>query len=273
MSTTEHLATRDGEYVDAGGLRTYYETRGDGDPVLLLHGGLCTVETLDEQTPAIAQRHRVYVPERRAHGRTPDIEGPLTFEDMADDTVAFMDAVGLESAHLVGWSDGAYVGLQVALRNPERVRKLVYIGQNANPAGLRPEALPMLMGMTRETAPPIFEQLYSAVSPDGPEHFGVVFEKLTELWKTDQGIPLEELRGLSTPTLVVVGDDDIVSIEHAADMYRTIPDAQLAVVPGTSHALPMEKPDVLNRLVLDFFSDSQVTRMMPITTVPARAGS
>ncbi len=166
---------------------------------------------------------------------------------MADDTVAFMDAVGLESAHLVGWSDGAYVGLQVALRNPERVRKLVYIGQNANPAGLRPEALPMLMGMTRETAPPIFEQLYSAVSPDGPEHFGVVFEKLTELWKTDQGIPLEDLRGLSTPTLVVVGDD-IVSIEHAADMYRTIPDAQLAVVAWTSHALPMEKPDVLNRL-------------------------
>jgi len=271
MTTNERDAPRAGEYVDTGGLRTYYEAHGEGEPVILLHGGLVTAETFDAQTPAIAERYRVYVPERRGHGRTPDVEGPITFEAMANDTVAFMDAVGLDSAHLVGWSDGALVGLLVALRRPQRVRKLVYIGQPVNPEGVRPEALPMLMSMTRETAPPMFEQMYAAVSPDGPEHFGVVFDKLIELWKNDPGLPLDELTGLASPTLVLVGDDDIVSIEHAASVYRAMPNAQLAVVPGTSHAALMEKPDLVNRLVLDFLADEQVPRMMPITEAPAHS--
>ena len=95
------------EYVNAGGVRTYYEIHGEGESLVLLHGGLATAESWAMQIPALAERYRVYVPERRGHGRTPDVAGPMTYEMMAEDTAAFLDAAGTGTAHLVGWSDGA----------------------------------------------------------------------------------------------------------------------------------------------------------------------
>lgn len=263
-------ATRGGEYVDAGGVRTYYEVAGAGEPLLLLHGGLCTVETFDAQTPALAERHRVYVPERRGHGRTPDVDGPITYEAMAEDTIAFIEALGLEPAHLVGWSDGALVALLVALRRPELVRKLVLIGQHVTFEGARPEHRAIMERFTSDTFPPMLKHLYAAASPDGPDHFDVVFDKLIPLWVGDPGIDLASLADATAPTLILVGDDDCVSIEHAAEMHRALPDAQLAVVPGTSHALPMEKPDLVNRLVLDFLRADQVPKMMGLSDMVAQ---
>ena len=122
-------------YVDAGGLRTYYEVHGAGEPLVLLHGGLCTVETLDGLTPALAEQYRVYTPERRGHGRTPDVDGPMTYQNMAADTIAFMDALGLRGIRLVGFSDGGNVALEVALRRPDLVAKLVVMGAAARGRG------------------------------------------------------------------------------------------------------------------------------------------
>ena len=258
-------ARANGQYVDAGGVRTYYEVSGDGDPLLFLGGGLVTAELSDAQVPALAGSYRVYVPERRGHGRTPDVDGPITYELMAQDTLAFIDAVGIDAAHLVGWSDGALVGMIVALRHPERVKKLVYIGQNLNPEDVRPEAKPILEGMTLETAPPMFAQLYTATSPDGPDHWPIVFGKITTMFRTDPGLALEDIAGVKAPTLVMIGDDDLISVDHAGELQRTLPDAQVAVVPGASHTLPLEKPDLVNRLILEFLSDQQVPKMMPIT--------
>src|SRR5262245_40207502 len=136
MATTQQA--RDGAYLDAGGVHTYYEVRGAGDPVILLHGGMCTAEPFDGQAPALAERYRAYVPERRGHGRTPDVDGPITYEVMARDTIDFIEAAGTGPAHLVGWSDGAIVGLLVALERPELVRKLVLIGQYSNDDGASP---------------------------------------------------------------------------------------------------------------------------------------
>jgi pimeloyl-ACP methyl ester carboxylesterase len=261
MSTSDQTPTRGGEYVDVGGVRTYYEVAGAGDPLVLLHGGLCTVETFGAQTPALAEHYRVYVPERRGHGRTPDVEGPITYENMAQDTIALMEALSIASAHLVGWSDGALVGLLVALRRPELVRKLVLIGQNVNAEGARPEQIALLESMTQETFSPMLQQMYGSVSPDGPDHFGVVFDKMKRLWGRDPGIALGELERVTAPTLVLLGDDDLPSIEHAAAMQRALPNSQLGVVPGTSHALPLEKPEVVNRLILDFLGPEQVTKI------------
>jgi pimeloyl-ACP methyl ester carboxylesterase len=255
---------RGGQYVDAGGIRTYYEITGDGEPLVLLHGGLCTAETFDAQTPALAMKYRVYVPERRGHGRTPDVDGPITYDNMAQDTIAFLQAVGIASADLVGWSDGALVGLLVALRRPDLVRKLVLIGQYVTLDGARPEFSALASTMTRETFPPMLEQMYAAVSPDGPDHFGVVFEKMRSLWVGDTGVKLADLSAVTSSTLILLADDDIMSIEHAADLQRALPSAQLAVVPGTSHALPMEKPDLTNRLILEFLAAEQVAKMMSL---------
>src|SRR5918996_967494 len=183
MATSEpHI--RNGNYVDAGGLHTYYEVAGEGEP-LLLHGGFCPAETFDGLTPRLSEEYRVYLPERRGHGRTPDVEGPITFENMAQDTLAFMDALDISSAHLVGWSDGALVALHVALQRPDLASKLVLIGMAVNHDGIPAEAREMLgPSLSPEILPPFLRELYANVSPDGPEHFDDVLEKLSATWKT-----------------------------------------------------------------------------------------
>jgi Alpha/beta hydrolase family len=163
---------------------------------------------------------------------------------MAEDNAAFLCALDFAPAHLVGWSDGAAVGLLTAWRYRELVRKLVYIGQNMTRDGMRPQY--QAMGeLSVEQLPP----MYAAVSPDGAEHFKVVFERLKSSWTSDLALPVERLGEVSTPTLVMMGDDDIPSVEHADDIRNRLADPQLAIVPGTSHALPMEKPDVVKCLV------------------------
>ena len=256
--TSEPQQSRSGDWVDAGGVRTYYETYGEGLPLLLLHGGFCPVETFDGLTPLLAEDFRVYLPERRGHGRTPDVEGPITFENMAEDTVAFMEALGIASAHLVGWSDGATVALHAALERPDLVRKLVLIGTAVNHAGYPQEAKELLSDATPETLlPPILRDLYGKVSPDGPEHFDVVFERLVATWRTEPSFELSDLERLSMPTLVLVAERDLVTVEHAADMQRAIPDAQLVVVPGVDHGFPMQAPELVSGPVLAFLAEDR----------------
>jgi pimeloyl-ACP methyl ester carboxylesterase len=248
---------RNGNYVDAGGLRTYYEVSGEGEPLLLLHGGFCPAETFDGLTPLLAQAYRVYLPERRGHGRTPDVDGPITFENMAADTIAFMEVLDIASAHVVGWSDGAVVALYLALRSPALVRRLVLIGTAVNLDGLSPEAREMLeTGLTPEILPPILRELYDNVSPDGPGHFDIVFEKLTTTWKSEPSFELSELARLAMPTLVLLGEHDLVTVEHAAEVQRALPDGQLEVVPGVGHEFPMTAPDLASRRVLAFLAES-----------------
>jgi len=252
-----------GEYMNAGGVRTYYEAYGDGEPLVLLHGGLSTAESWAMQIPALAERYRVYVPERRGHGHTPDVAGPITHEIMAADTAAFLDEAGTGSAHLVGWSDGAVVGMLVALRRPELVRKLVVIGQYFNFDGQVP-AFRAMLDQWEYSLPDGLREAYDLVSPDGHEHFPMVMEKMMRMWREEPDIAFSELAGVRAPTLVMQGDDDIVEVEHSAALTATLPDAQLAVVPGASHIAPMEKPDLVSRLILDFLGNQQPEKMMAL---------
>ena len=256
-----------GSYVDVAGLNTYYETHGQGDPVLLLHGGLVGAESWGAQIPALAEHYQVVVPERRGHGHTPDIEGRLTDRMMAQDTIEFMDAVGLTSAHFVGWSDGAMVAALVALERPDLVEKLVLIGQYLNPEGQRPELAKALDNP--DTAYEAFAEVarpaYEAASPDGPEHFPVFFGKVIRMWREDQGIPLADLSGLTSPTLLLQGDDDVVKVEHNVAVAAALPEAQLAVIPGASHAVPIEKPGLVNTLLLEFLGSEHPAKLMPLS--------
>lgn len=240
-------------YVDAAGLRTYYEVVGAGDPLVLLHGGLFPIETIGGLSASLAERYRVYLPERRGHGRTPDVEGPITYGAMADDTIAFLEAVGLRSAHVVGWSDGALVGMLVAMRRPDLVRRLVMIGMHINPDGQPPEAIEF---QKHERMPDIIprevKDLYAAVSPDGPGHWQVVVDKMWRMWKTEPRMELTELSKLTVPTLLILGEHDMTTVEHGEAMRRAIPDARLEVVAGASHGLPMDEPELVSRLVFDF---------------------
>jgi pimeloyl-ACP methyl ester carboxylesterase len=248
-----------GDYLNTNGVRTYYEVAGDGEPVVLLHGGMSTAESWLGQLSTLAQRYRVYIPERRGHGRTADVDGPITFEVMAEDTAAFMDAVGARPAHVVGWSDGAVVAALLALRRPDLVRKTVLIGQYFALDGMTSQCAALFERIDMLEA--VFRSQYDPFSPDGPDHFPVVFAKMRHLWQQEPNIALQELARIEAPTLLIQGDRDLVDVRHTAAVAEAIPDAQMAVVPGASHAAPVEKPDLVNRLILDFLAEDQAPIM------------
>ncbi|MFK4547806.1 pimeloyl-ACP methyl ester carboxylesterase [Streptomyces tendae] len=262
-----------GEYADLRGVSTWYETEGTGEPLVLLHGGLCTNDTWGAQRPDLAAVYRVFLPERRAHGHTPDVPGPLTYRDMAGDTAAFVETVVGGPAHLVGWSDGGVVALLVAVARPDLVGRVVVIGANFRPATECFADPGMLDAMTPESPDlAFFRELYEAVSPDGADHWPVVAAKVLDMWRTQPTLTTEELARIQAPTLVMSGDDDLMTLEHTADLYRAVPGARLAVVPGASHLVPLEKPDLVNGLVRDHLTQGEVETMLPVRRAPARSG-
>jgi len=241
-------------YATVRGVRTYYEAHGEGEPLLLMHGGTGTNETLRHQVPDLAARFRVIMPERRGHGRTPDVDGELSYDEMAEDTVALMDELGIERAHMVGHSDGANIGLLLAIRRPERVGRVIPIGPDAHPGGMSEETLEQI----RTGGPDDWDagtvETYRRLSPDGPEHWPVVFRKIMHMWLTQPDIGAAELATISSPAMIVVGDRDAIDLDHAVWLFRSIPDAQLFICPGSSHNLIAERPQIVNRVLLEFLT-------------------
>lgn len=248
-------------HVELAGVRTWYDELGSGEPLVLLHPGGAGVDAraLAANLPAFAEHFRVLTPERRAHGRTPDVDGPITFELMAADTIAFIELVVGGPVHLVGTSDGAIVALYVALRRPDLVKRLVFVAGVYHRDGWSPGVV------DGEQSPPDFlERLYGEISPDGPDHYQVVVEKLQRMHDAGPSLTAADLDQISARTLVMLGDDDEVVLEHAIALYRGIADAELAVIPGTSHGLLVEKPALCNSIMIDFLTQDPVPTMAPI---------
>jgi pimeloyl-ACP methyl ester carboxylesterase len=240
--------------MDANGVRTYVEETGTGPPVLLLHGGLVTAEMLPDLTQALAAKYRVIAPERRGHGRTPDVAGPITYAAMAEDTRALLDAVAIDRADFIGYSDGANVALLTALSYPERVKRLVLVSGNFHTDGM---TRAFRLGM-RRTRPDDFERSYAdayrRLSPDGEAHWPVIFEKVRRLWLEEPTLSAIEIGRIGAPTFVLAGDRDAVSVEHTVSMFQAIHGARLCIVPGGTHGLLTEQPMLTSHVVLDFLS-------------------
>ncbi|MGA8117512.1 MAG: alpha/beta hydrolase [Actinocatenispora sp.] len=243
-------------YVEVSGLRTWHLVTGEGDPVVLLHGAFSDASSFDGQIPAIAAAgYRVHVPERRGHGHTPDVDGALTYEVMAQDTIAYLEQEVRGRAHLVGWSDGAVVALLVARDRPDLVGRMVLIGQYYNSSGKITGGMLSQLMEDEELAMRLLRPAYDRVSPDGPDHFPTVFAKTMRMIRTEPELDLAGLGGVTAPTLLMQGDWDEVLIEHSIAMVVALAEARLAVLPGT-HMLPIESPDLVNTLVLDWLRDS-----------------
>jgi pimeloyl-ACP methyl ester carboxylesterase len=241
-------------YVDVNGLPTWHEVSGEGVPVVLLHGAFAGASSWSAQAPALAGAgYKVHIPERRGHAHTPDVEGPLTYDAMADDTVAYLDGVVGGPAHLVGWSDGAVVALLAARRRPELVDRLVLIGQYYNSSGKVPGGLADQLIAGGHQAMGFLRAEYDLVSPDGPGHFPVVYAKTLRMLASEPELELASLARVVAPTLVLQGDRDEVTLEHGAAVATALRHGRLAVLPGT-HALPVEIPDVVNALLLWFLA-------------------
>ncbi|MFD4181743.1 alpha/beta fold hydrolase [Rhodococcus sp. NPDC058514] len=246
-------------YVRLGDLNTWYDEHGEGEPLVLLHPGGVDARAFGPNIDGLARRFRLFTPERRGHGHTADVPGPITYELMAMDTIAFLESVPRGPVRLLGYSDGATVALLVALRRPDLVRRLVCVAGVFHRDGWAPGVV------DADQEPPAFlAELYAEVSPDGAGHYPAVTRKLNRMHLEDPALTERDLRGVTRRTLVMVGDDDEVTLEHALALYRGLPVAELAVVPGTSHGLLVEKPDLCNRIILDFLTTEPVPTMAPI---------
>jgi pimeloyl-ACP methyl ester carboxylesterase len=236
-------------YAEVNGLRMYYEVHGEGRPLLLLHGAFQTINTVGPILPGLAETRQVIVPELQAHGRTADVDRPITYEHLADDAAALIRHLGLDRADVFGFSMGGAAALQLAVRHPEVVRRLVLVSVSFRSDGAQPELNETLPTVTPETfsRTPI-EAAYKEVAPK-PEDFPRLVEKLGRLDATAFAGPEEDIRVIEAPTMIVVGDADIVRLEHVVEMFRLLgggamgdlagfSKARLVVLPGTSHFIP-----------------------------------
>ena len=236
-------------YAPVGDLSIYYEIHGQGRPTVLLHGAYMTAGMFGPLLPGLAETRQVIVPEMQGHGRTADIDRPITYEQMADDTAGLIRHLELESADVVGYSLGGGVALQLAIRHPSLVRRLVVASAGYRYDAMPPEAIEMFPSITPEMfAGSPFEQAYLELAPN-PGDFPKLVEKLKTLDTTPFAWPDEDVRAIAAPTLIVVGDSDVVQLEHVVGFFKLrgggvmgdlagLPDSQLAVLPGTTHFIP-----------------------------------
>lgn len=252
-----------GEYVDIHGHPTWvHRPDGSGETVLLLHGGLsCSDEFLAALEEPLGSRYRVAAFDRRGHGYTRDSDAPFHYEAMAQEVIGVIEHLG-GPVHLVGWSDGGIAALIASLQRPDLIGRQVLIGTNFHHDGI-------VWDVDLSDDSPVGEataQAYAERSPDGPEHLAVVTAKFDRMAHTEPTLSSADLRPVATPTLVLAGDDDMVRLDHTVALFEALPAAQLAVVPGASHAVPVEKPALVARLILDFLSDP----VPPQTFLPVR---
>jgi pimeloyl-ACP methyl ester carboxylesterase len=237
--------------VDIDGHATWVDDRGGaGEPLLLLHGGLSNSDALlNSIGSGLAERFRVVAFDRRGHGYTADTNAGFHYDDMAAEAVRVLEDVVGGPAHLVGWSDGGIVALLVALRRPDLVHKLVVIGANYHFDGVMP--------VEQDPQSPVPEELgkaYIERSPDGAEHLEVVVRKSLAMFSSEPTLTTADITRITQPVLVMVGDDDLATLPHTVSLYESLPEGQLAVVPGASHALPLEQPEAVTGLILNFLT-------------------
>jgi pimeloyl-ACP methyl ester carboxylesterase len=248
------------DYVRLGAVNTWYDEHGAGEPLVLLHGGLVDARFFAPNLAALSERFHVYTPERRGHGHTPDVDGPITYQLMTDDTIAFLEQVVGAPADLVGHSDGAFIAMLIAMQRPELVKRLVMISGGYNKSGeAMPDAEWNVELLTQFLGPS-----YGEVSPDGEAHFPVVATKIGEMAKTEPNLAVSELAKVTPRSLVMFSDDDLMTLSHAVDMYDALPNAELAIVPGTSHFLTQEKPELVHAIIVDFLTKDPVPTVAPI---------
>lgn len=253
-----------GNYASVNGLELYYEVHGSGQPLVLLHGAFSAIGTsFGQMLPGLAASRQVIGVDLQGHGHTADIDRPLSIDNMAEDVVALLRHLKIESADLFGYSMGSGVALQVALTHPELVRKLVLASVSYNNAGLHPGLMDgmeqlqpeMLMGSP-------WHDEYMRIAPR-PDDFRNLVAKMTVLNTSYEDIPDEVIRGIKAPTLIIAGDSDIVQPEHAVAMFRLLgggvmgdavglPNSRLAILPGTTHVTVVSRSDLIVPMVNEF---------------------
>jgi pimeloyl-ACP methyl ester carboxylesterase len=219
-------------YSDVNGLKMYYEIHGEGFPLVLIHGGGSTIEsTFGRILPELAKNHKVIAVEMQAHGRTKDIDRPLSFIQDADDISVLLKNLGIPKADIFGFSNGASTTLQMAIRHPEQVNKIVVASTFSKKSGAPGWFWEMMSKPTFEQMPKLLKEAYLKVNPDTAGLMKMYHRDVARM-QSFPDIKDEDLKNIKSPALIICGDKDVVTPEHAVEMSKLIPNAQLAIFPG-----------------------------------------
>ena len=237
--------------VPVNGVRIWYAAYGQGSPVILLHGGMANSNYWGLQIPALAPHFKLIVIDSRGQGRSTWDGKPIGYHRMASDVMAVMDALYIPKSALVGWSDGAIIGLDIAIHHPERLTRLFAFGANSNLAGVKSAdgsaTFAEYDARTREE--------YRAISAE-PSDLDRFSEAMSKMWETEPDFSDAELRGISVPTWIVDGEhDEIIKREDSDHMTRLIPGARELILPRTSHFAFLQDPEQFNEVLLNFLSN------------------
>lgn len=236
------------------------EWANNGEPVVLLHGGMSATEDWDEYIlPAIQDSFHVFAYDRTGQGRTGDQAGSLHFDFQTKEAIAYLEDVVRGPAHLIGWSDGGIIALLTAMQRPDLVRSIVAIGANYHyESGGEPIELWEASEEDR--------QEHAERSPDAPDALDSKIERMWGIWTSEPSLTKDDLAKINCPTLVMAGDDENFSFAHITSLYEALPMGQLAIVPGTSHFLVKEKPELAQAIIRGFLSNLEP----PVTRIPVR---
>ncbi len=244
-------------YASVNGMQLYYETHGTGRPLVLLHGGLLTIElNFGPIMTSLSEHHQVIAVELQGHGRTADTDRPMSIDVLADDVAELLAQLGVEKTDVLGFSLGGFTALSLAMRHPELVRRVVLASvsfrQDGNHDDIRnSEEHPDSPRMPTAADFQLMQDDYERVAPD-PAHFSAFAAKASAMVGAFEGWSDDELRATQTPALIVLGDTDFVRLEHAVEMFELMPNAQLAVLPGTTHMGVTRSPGQVLALVEPF---------------------
>lgn len=245
-------------YAAVNGLRMYYEIEGAPNPahppLVLLHGGGDTITTSFAQLfPELAKHRQVIAFEQQGYGHTADIaDRPFTFEQSADDTAALLDSLNIAQADLLGFSNGGTIALHIAIRHPNVVRRLVLVSAPWKRSGMLDGLLDGMDQATIDHMPQELKDAYLAVAPH-PENLQTMFEKSRDRMRFLKDIPDDAVRAIKAPALVILGDSDVIKVEHGLETQRLL-NGRLAVLPATDHMAVTSRTDVIVPMIEQFLS-------------------
>jgi pimeloyl-ACP methyl ester carboxylesterase len=238
-----------GHTVTVNGIRLYYETYGKGRPLLLIHGNGGSIGGARCQIPYFSRSYRVIVTDSRAHGRTEDGTGPLTYEQMADDLAAMLRQTNTGPVDIIGQSDGAILGLLLAIHHPALVSKLVAFAPN-----LRPDNTALVDWFLPSTIKARDDAEAMLAKGDRSQNWSRI-KRQNQLMLDEPHIPVADLRRIEAPTLLMGSDEDAITLEHFIEMYRALPKGHLAILPGTTHVALVQKPELFNSTAERFLKE------------------
>lgn len=244
-----------GKYATIDGLKIYYETYGEGTPLLLLHGGLGSIENFTMIIPELSKNYKVIAADSPGHGRS-SITESLSYQMMADYFEKFIDYLDVDSLYVLGWSDGGIVGFILAEKEPLKIKKLVTIGSNSKWSGLEAQTIGwmkeyMIDWMKNDTN---WTKTYKHLSPepDKMESFLLASQKM---WLDKENFPDINLKKITIPTMVMQADKDVITLEHFNEIFTTLPNAQMCIVPNTTHFCLFERPKLISQIIMEFLQN------------------